>query len=177
MPEHDDPFRLRVQKALADALREITPDNGYKHDLSGADDSDDNKLFRGRAIFGDDDPVPMVSILEEPIAPETDLEPADGDGSSGAYNLMVQGFADDDKRHPTDPAHRLMADVKKRLAKVREESKAEDRVFQFGAKAPTVVGITFGGGVVRPPDEISAKAYFWLRVTLNLVEDHENPYA
>ena len=174
---HDDPFRLRVQKELAEALRQITPANGYTHDLSGADDSDDNKVFRGRVIFGDDDPVPMISILEEPIAPENDLEPFDGDGSSGRYSLMVQGFADDDKRHPTDSAHRFMADVKKRLAQVKEESKTRDRVFQFGAKAPTVVGIIFGGGVVRPPDEISAKAYFWLRVTLNLVEDHENPYA
>lgn len=176
MPE-TEPFRLRVQKQLAEALREITPTNGFKSDFSGAEDGDDNRVFRGRLYFGDDDPVPMLSILEEPIAPENDLEPSGGEGGQVQYNLMIQGFATDDANHPTDPAHILLADVKKKLADVKAKAKVKDRVFQFGAKAPTVTGITFGGGVVRPPDEISAKAYFWLQVTFNLVEDHENPYA
>lgn len=175
----EDPFRVRVQKALGDTLKEITVANGFAHDMDDfvEDGETKERIFRGRIYFGEDDPIPMISILEEPIAPETDMEPMDGQGGTAPYVLMVQGFVDDDTKHPTDPAHELLADVKQRLGQVRVESTETERVFQFGAKAPTVTGISFGGGVVRPPDDVSAKAYFWLRVTLNLVEDHENPRA
>jgi hypothetical protein len=173
------PFRLAVQEALGNSLKEITPANGFMSNMADYDLDDvmTPRVFRGRAIYGDDDPVPMISILEEPIAPETDLEPAEGPGGTAPYQLMIQGFVPDDPLNPTDPAHVLLADVKLRLAQVREESRVTERVFQFGAKAPTVTGISFGGGVVRPADEISAKAYFWLRVTLSLVEDHDNPFV
>jgi hypothetical protein len=39
-----------------------------------------------------------------------------------------------------------------------------------------VIGMRIGSGVVRPPDEISAKAYFWLTITLDMVEDLADPY-
>lgn len=168
MPE---PFRLAVQKALQASLEEISYDFGTQTvTLAGS-------VFRGRVVFGDDDPLPMVSILEEPIAPDSDLEPSTGSGGSAPYQLMVQGFVADDPANPTDPAHYLLAAVKAKLAELRAASRESDRVFQFGSKAPTVTGIGFGGGVVRPADEISAKAYFWLRVTLDLAEDHQNPYV
>lgn len=165
MPE---PFRLAVQKALTAALSEITIENGYSTDLGG-------NVFRGRLIYGATDPLPMVSILEEPIAEETDLAPSGGADRS-AYRLMVQGFVDDDPINPTDPAHWLLADVKKRLIALKNTGREGGGIFHFGAKAPMVDAVDFDGGVVRPPDgEVSAKAYFWCRVTLELVEDHENP--
>ena len=164
------PFRLMVQEKLVESLKGITPANGFTFDLS-------QSVFRGRAIFGDDDPLPMVSILEEAIGPESDMEPTGGSGSSTPYLLMIQGFAPDDPVNPTDPAHYLLADVKKRLAQEKAIAERVQRVFHFGPKSPTVTAISFGGGVVRPADEISAKAYFWLRLALTLVEDHDNPYV
>lgn len=166
-----DPFRLRVQKALSAALEQISVANGDHHDLAGS-------VFRGRAIFGDDDPLPMLSILEEAIAPESNLGPVTSQAASGTYNLMIQGFVDDDKANPTDPAHLLLADVKKKLAQLRAEARSDQGVLGFGRKAPVVDQLAFDGGVVRPPDgEVSARAYFWLRLTLTLIEDHENPFA
>lgn len=165
-----DPFRLRVQKALTTELETISVAGGSKWDMAG-------KVFRGRVYYGEETPVPFISILEEPIAPETDLEPSNGVGGTSPYDLMVQGYVQDDPDHPTDEAHFLLADTKKVLARIREEGRRTDRLLAFGNDAPTVVGISFGGGVVRPADEVSAVAYFWLRVTLELVEDHNDPYA
>ena len=159
-----EPFRLVVQKRLTAALEAI-PEIGAGH------------VFRGRLFFGERDPLPMISILEEPIASETDMEPLDGQGGTTPYNLMIQGFVRDDPVNPTDPAHVLLAGVKKVLAGLNKERGVTDRVLAFGEKAPTVLSIYFGSGVVRPPDDLSAKAYFWLRVTLALVEDNEDPYV
>jgi len=164
-----DPFRLRVQKALTEAFQQITVANGFRTDLGGS-------VYRGRTLFGDDDPLPMVSMLEEPIAPEANLSPDVGTSASGDYVLMVQGFVVDDKDNPTDPAHVLLADVKKRLVELKLDERLGDRVFRFGPKANTVVSVSWDGGVVRPADEVSAVAYFWLRVTLDLAEDQLNPF-
>ena len=164
-----DPFRLRVQKAMCEAFKQITVANGFRSDLASS-------VFRGRTLFGDDDPLPMISILEEPIAPEANLSSDAGSTASGDYVLMVQGFLQDDKDNPTDPAHVLMADVKKRLVELKLDERLDDRVFRFGPKANTVVGVSWDGGVVRPADEVSAVAYFWLRVTLDRAEDQLNPF-
>lgn len=166
-----DPFRLRVQKALTAAFEQITVANGFRSEVG------DGSVFRGRTLFGDDDPLPMISMLEEPIAPESDLARESGVGSSGNYVLMVQGFVLDDKDNPTDPAHVLLADVKRRLVEIKLDERRDDRVFRFGPKANTVLSVSWDGGVVRPADEVSAVAYFWLRVTLELAEDHTNPFG
>ncbi len=165
-----DPFRLRVQKAFTAALEQITVANGFRNDLAGS-------VFRGRTIFGDNDPLPMVSMLEEPIAPENDLSPRSGTAETGDYVLMVQGFIKDDPENPTDPAHVLLADVKRRLVELKADDRRQDRPFRFGPKANTVVSVSWDGGVVRPADEVSAVAYFWLRVTFELAEDHLNPFG
>lgn len=181
--ETPEPFRLRVQKSLTAALEQITPANGFYSDMSPGTEPDGDggtlvveKILRGRGIFGDNDPLPMISILEEPIAPENDMAPSDGTTGLSSYDLMVQGFVKDDHTHPTDNAHYLLGDVKRRLITLKEEERRDDRVFRFGAKANTVTEVSFGNGVVRPADEISAVAYFWLRVSFELCEDHLDPF-
>lgn len=164
-----DPFRLRVQKALSAALGQITVANGFQSEVVG--------VYRGRVLFDESDGLPMISILEEPIAPESDLGPISNDAGTSDYILMVQGFVADDPDNPTDPAHVLLADVKTRLVAIKDDEDRNDRVFRFGAKANTVVSVSWDGGVVRPADEVSAVAYFWLRVTLELAEDHLNPFG
>ncbi len=167
MPE---PFRLRVQKALGARLEEITTTDGGQAMI--------DRVFRGRVMFGEGDPIPMLSILEEAIQEDPDDAPAEGKAAVTTYRLMIQGFVRDDPVNPTDPAHFLMADVLVKLAEVKDESAETERVFSFPDKAPTVLSIDFGPGVVRPPDgEISAQAYFWLTVSLKLAEKYDAPYA
>lgn len=162
----NDPFRLRVMKALTAALEEINPAAGYQFDLTG-------KVFRGRDIFGDSDPLPMISILEA-IEEQAQLPtPAAGGASSGPWELLLQGFVEDDFVNPTDPAHRLMAEVKKRLV----EERIRDRQYNILGMDGKVADLKISHGVVRPPDEVSGKAYFWLRLTLVVVENLQDPYA
>lgn len=168
------PLRLEIQYRLCAALREIEPGNGYATDMSGT--GSDNKVFRGRLIFGDTDPVPMLSLLDVPIPVDQLPSPKDSSVSSGQWELMIQGFAVDDRENPTDPAHVLMADVKKRLAKLKEAAnwrRPQDGILGLGRH---ITGLYIGSGVVRPPDEISAKAYFWLNMVLDLAEDLDDPY-
>lgn len=175
-----DPFRLRVQKALTAALEEITPDNGYVSDLAPflSEGDQEKRVFRGRIYFGEGDPLPMVSILEDPIQPEHDLgSPRSSKGRTN-WVLLLQGFVDDDPVNPTDPAHFLMADVKRRLVLLKESENSSVGLLGFGTKAPMVESLEFDGGVVRPPDaEVSATAYFWMRLELALVEDHKESFA
>lgn len=167
-----NPLRLEIHKRLTAALEEVTVANGYVSELPG-------KVFRGRAVYGDSDPVPMISILEVPIPIEQKPTPEDSPYGNGGWELMIQGFAVDDRENPTDPAHIMLADVKKRLAIERKKLNwgpaqgPDGGVFGLGR---TITKMQIGPGVVRPPDEISAKAYFWLTFELELAEDLEDPY-
>lgn len=161
-----DPPRLRVQKAITAALDTITVLNGYKTDLDG-------KNFRGRVIFGADDPLPMTSLLEVPIPLDQIPSRADNVDTTGGWELLIQGFVLDDNVNPTDPAHVLMADVKQMLAREKKRDKGYD-IFGLGT---IVTEMQIGTGVVRPPDDISSKAYFWLTLTLKLAETLDAPYA
>src|SRR5690625_7350680 len=107
-----EPFRLRVMKALSAALEEINPDNGYMHDLRG-------RVFRGRDVFGDSDPIPMVPILEAIEGKERLQAPSAGTEAAGPGELLIQGGLDDDLIHPTDPAYFLIAGVQLRLMEAR----------------------------------------------------------
>jgi hypothetical protein len=155
-----EPFDLQVLKALTTALEEITVANGYRHDMAGS-------VFRGRMLFSEDDPIPMISINQPPQMPE-DIEVPRG-SSAAAYtmDLIIQGFVDDDFENPTDPAFYLLADVRHRLAVERKRDDGFD-VLGFGAK----VQMHVGQGVVRSPDaDVSDRAFFWLPVTLEFAEE------
>lgn len=169
----DDPFRLRALKSLTALLESISIAGGFKHDLAG-------RVFRGRIHFGDDDVLPMISILE-PAVPHEGLEIPEGTPLfNGWLDLIVQGFVDDDSENPTDPAYVLLADVRQALA--AEKRRADTamhgstgvRLLGMGGK---VTDIEIGLGVVRPADETSDKAYFWLSLRLRLVENALTPYS
>lgn len=163
------PLRLEVQRRLSAALSEITIANGYHVDVGP-------NVFRGRGVFGDETPIPALSILEVPIPLDQLPPPVDSPDSTGGWELVVQGWVKDDKMNPTDPAHILLADVKKRLVQEMKKAnwdKPEDGILGLGR---SVTKLYIGAGVVRPPEEVSAKAYFWLTITLDLAEDLEHPY-
>lgn len=166
------PVRLRVLKKLGECIAEINPEDGYFYDLRPTAEVPE-RVFRGRVIFGDTDPLPMVSILEAPLPPDQIPSPPDATERTGDWDLMFQGFVEDDHLHPTDPAQYLLADVTRRLA----VEKRRNRDFAILGMGKTVIDIQIGVGVVRPPDELSAKAYFWLPVTLKMSEDLLDPYG
>lgn len=160
------PFRLRVLKAMTLLLEEITTENGYRHDLKG-------KVFRGRLRFGIDDPLTMISILEAPIPQDPIVANGAKASSSGIWELLLQGFSDDDKRHPSDPAHKLMAEVKTALTRTKMASNGNNILGMSGR----VMELGIGQGTVRPADEPTTEAFFWLTVSLRIAENLEDPYA
>lgn len=187
-----DPFRLRVLKALSAELKNITPTNTrpdgepFAHDLTDFVDADGvtrERVCRGRDFFGPNDPLPLISILE---APEPDPQDVAGRGathSAGEWKLIVQGFVQDDRANPTDPAYILAAEVISVLAAARTRclpgrGRAGD-ILGFGSRAPCVGDIRIArSAVVRPPEEgISDTAFFYLPITLDLYEDHLDPFA
>lgn len=164
---HEDPLRLRALKALSAALQEINPSNGYRFDLRDA-------VFRGRDTFGNSDPLPMVSILESITERDVVQSPRGGATQMVPWELLLQGWMADDDDHPTDPAHHLLAAVKKRLVEERVKKQDGSGILGMCGK---IDEIKFSTGVVRPADEVSSKAYFWLKVELVLVENLLDPYS
>ena len=171
-----DSKRLATLKALSDHLSdEVRIDNGYQHNLAKA-------VFRGRLYFDDDDALPCLSILDN-INSDRFPRRAGGEevGAEDTTNwiLLLNGWVKDDKCNPTDPAEQLMADVKKALAKVALEPHvmAADQTkhpnFLLGG---LINGLEFEPGTVRPPDENSKYAYFWMRVILKFTENVSDPF-
>lgn len=163
-----EPLRLRILKALTAELEKVVPTEGGVTDLSG-------RVFRGRDEFGNGDPIPMLSLLEsvdEKFIDGTSAKMIRGSSErQNSWELLLQGWVDDDPDHPTDPAHYLMADVMQRLAAIRL---AKNNILGFGG---LITELDFTPGIVRPPDTISDKAYFWVKLRINVVEDHSDPYA
>lgn len=181
----DEPFRLRVLKALTEALKSITIQNGFNSDLSdfvAADGYTSPRVYRGRDRFGEGDELPFVSILEDFRPDEQEMgnkasSPA-SDGNSpgkGEWRLLIQGFVQDDPVNPTDPAYLLSADVIKALAKLRRQ---RYDILGLGNAMPCVIDLRFKQPVVRPADnEVSSTSFFFITVTLTLAENLENPFA
>ena len=155
-----DPVRLKVKKAISSALETID-DNAFV-----------GRVFRGRATFGEGDPVPMISILEPPLPLETIRSSPENPNQSGKWELLIQGWPKDDKNNPTDEADILLAKVKAKLT----EQKRRDRSMNILGLGGTVTNLTIGHGASRPSDEVSYRTYFWLVITLTIVEDMSNPF-
>lgn len=162
----DIPLRLRVLMALTNRLEQITTPNGYVNTLTG-------NVHRGRNFFDEDDALPLLAILESGDEPPQQIQPRGNTTSKNDWDLLVQGWVDDDKDNPTDMAHYLLADVKKCLAKELQALRERNAL----GMGRVVDAIEFSPGVVRPADSISSKAYFWMKLRLTLVENLSEPYA
>lgn len=166
------PFRLRVLDGVTNCLKGITVANGYTYDLS-------NSVFRGRLIFGDDDPIPLIAVNEAPL-PETPTTAKPAAGTwTGPWDLMIQGWVDDDRDNPTDPAHFLLADVRKALAIEKRENQLQrgkgNNLFGMEGR---VLDLQIGATVVRPAEpQVNELANFLLSVTLEISEKMDDPYA
>lgn len=169
------PFRLKALKKLTECIQRVTPANGYTNDLSDA-------VFRGRLAYGDDEVIPMVSLIEPPLAIESLKAQADNISRNGDWDILVQGWVEDDRENPTDPAYLLAAEVTMELAveKQRKRGRTPDILglgAGFGDEPNGITGMTIGAPVVRPPDETSARACFYILLTLQIAEDTSRPFG
>lgn len=160
--------RLRVLEALTKQLQTIDGYNGYDYDVSCS-------VVRGVAKFGEDAPMPMLSILEAP-RPEISSFAGDYNVRTEDWVLLLQGWDNvEDPINPTDKLYRFMADVELCLGQVMAERgdgsgrPACPEVYRLGGM---VKDMKFGPGVVRPANEgVSAKACFYLVVRIGLADD------
>ncbi len=171
-----DSKRLATLKAITTFLEtEVSVANGYEHDLAG-------NVFRGRMTFDETDPLPCVSLLDN-INPDrfpsrAGFDDGDTGDTTSRWVLLLQGWVKDDKRNPTDPAEQLMADVKKAIAKLDTDPNPMSNEAQHPDYLLNglIVGLEIEPGTVRPPDQHSAKAYFWMRVILKFNENVRDPF-
>ena len=174
----DDPFRLRVMKAICRTLKEITPANGYTADMSDFTDEHDRpaeRVFRGRTEYGDNDPLPMLSVLEDPQAFDNGAYDPSGGKGANKFRVLIQGFVPDDVNHPLDPAYHLSAQVIKALTASKKD---RYNILGLGNRSPCVTALAVNQPVHRPADdEVSNVAFFLVGVTLTLAEDVEKPYS
>jgi hypothetical protein len=161
-------FKLEAMIRLTALLATINPTNGYFTTLPSS------SIFRGRHTFGENDPLPMVVFIEPPVPHDIPPVPLLSEGRLGQWDIMIQGFVEDDPRNPTDPAYVFVSDVLKCLAKHKKDNQGRN-LLGFGQRANTVEDIVIGDEKVRPSDDISAKAYFWLPISLKVAEDLANP--
>lgn len=169
----NDPFRLTVLKAVSAQLKTITPENGYMHDMSDTTDRAGRvveRVARGRVRFGSSDPIPMLAILEDPRAIDANNAKSGVPVAANQFRLLVQGFVDDDKDHPLDPAYQLSADAISAL--VRAKANQYD-ILGLGGQ---VTALSIGQPVHRPgQDDVSEHAYFIFGLTISMIEDLERP--
>lgn len=163
-----DSVRLGVLKQISAYIAtEVTTVNGYPFDLT-------ERVFRGRVWFDTEDPIPMVSILEGLMPDANPLTAGFGEeDQTDKWTLIIQGWVEDDVENPTDPGHQLMACVKQALGKMRRQSNNQELA---GTAFDSVGEVVIGPGVVRPPDNVSGKAYFWQRITLTMIEQVDSPF-
>jgi hypothetical protein len=174
------PLKLRILRTLTETFTTITPENGFVCDLSDFDPGDGvmtKRVYRGRAWFGDNDPETMLSILEGTTpADEVAEPPVNAVVSEYWWDLLIQGWTPDDKESPTDPAYLLLRDVRKRLALEKTRRIGSTR-YILGYPEEQIVDLHFGPGVVRPADDVSDRAWFWLTLSLRIIDDAQNPEA
>lgn len=175
MPPTRVPLRLEIVRTICAALEEINPDNGYEFDLR-PDEHGRSRVLRGRLEIGNDEPIPMVSIVEPPMAIEplsTKRQP-DNTTRAGEWDLIIQGWAKNNKENPTDTAYQLEAEVRRRLAREMKRPNARPGnprgrdYFGLGTK---IHNMSIGTPVVRPNEHISEQGVFYLVLTLEIVED------
>lgn len=167
-----DSRQLDILKRLTAHLEGITVAAGYEFDLAG-------RVFRGRRLYGESDPIPMLSIVEH-LDPDIVINTA-GDNNrlrQETWILLVQGWVDSAKdQFPTDEAYQLKAAVMKRLFRLID-IRPEDGTplfpseYMLGVYHKSISDISVGPGIVSGPREgVSSKAFFYLPVGVGLITD------
>lgn len=168
--------QLDILKRLSAHLEGITPANGYDWDMTG-------RVFRGRMFYGEDDPLPMIALLEY-LSPDIDLQTAAENRvlRQETWIILVQGFVQQDPSNPTDPAYQLKAAVERRLSETIATKNGDPSVppaYMLGLHKDGIVHIAIGPGIVSVPREgpASAYAFFYLPVGITRAIDLTDPFV
>lgn len=173
-----DPLQLAILKNLTTLLETtVDPTVGAAPGATMA-----GKVFRGRALFSDTEPLPLVSILEG-ATPDDVPRLAGRSASRQAFEwpLLIQGWAENDVQNPTDPVYLLKAEVEKKLALILGQDNgmpgsAQGPYYMLGHHDKGVNRVTIAPGVVRPADgRVSARAFFYFPLVVDLAVDFLNP--
>jgi hypothetical protein len=161
MPE--TPMQVRVLEALQVKLESITKGDCYSYTLKG-------HVHIGRTLFDEQDPLPIVSILEVPLPAEQRAVPRGAAGVSGPWEMFIQGWVTEPNRTAkfmTRQAYYLKNDIIQCLTSERQK-------FNDLMNSAPILGIReitdiqVDRGVVRPDDERSSTALFWVPLTIGL---------
>jgi len=167
-----DSYILTIEKALSNLIEiGVTPPN------SAIDLTD--RVFRGRVRYGHNEPTPMVSIMQAPNIDIETNEAGKGRIRTAMKTYLIQGWVEDDFNNPTDPAHELLADVKKALSVILDMDSEHFMLQSYSSSGNGLISsMEMSTGLVRPPEaSISDKAYFWLPLNVTVVEDLSKPYS
>lgn len=165
------PKRLAILTRLSNLLKTITPENGYHHDLS-------EKVFRGRALFGDEVDMPAVTLVEAPTAGMARSADVEKMTNSHDWTIFVQGMVEDNKQNPTDAVYWLHADVLKCLTRVLAEDDMHRPLHAAHYRLGNLIdGITLSHAVCRPPEQgVSDKSFFWMPITVKYTLENSDPF-
>lgn len=168
--------QLDILQRLSAHLEGITPGNGYDFDMAG-------KVFRGKVFFGDDDPLPMIAILEL-LQPDADLQMAGLNESDHAetWVLLIQGFIEGAANNPTDEAYQFKAAVEQRLSDCIATDAMGNPVvpaaYMLGLYKKGISGLSIGPGLVSPPREgVSAYSFFYLPIGIDRTVELTKPFV
>jgi len=172
-----DSIQLDILKRLTTHLEGITLANGYEFDLSSS-------VFRGRLLYGENDTLPFVSIVEHlqgdittATAGENEVERVE------TWILLVQGMTKNDVRNPTDETYQLKASVEQQLSRLILQDHYGNPQYPseyfFGLYGQGVItGLTIGPGIVSPPREgICERAFFYLPLGVGLALNISEPFV
>lgn len=168
----NEPRQLDILKRLTAHIATISPASGWDFDLT-------TSVFRGRRVYGDNDPVPMVSIVEH-LQGDGDIATAGDFGHVSHENwlLLVQGWIKATSDHPTDDAYKLKAQVMSKLNEINRLSPSNGEPMYPAAYllGRTIESLRIGPGIVSGPmPEFSpVLAFFYLPLTVGLVVDNDD---
>lgn len=156
-------------------LEGIVPANGYDFDLS-------DKVFRGRRVFGADDPDPVLSVVEHLSADVTlDVAGENRIARSETWVLLIQGWGRVFDEHPTDVLYNLKAATEHRMARCIQTGNGGQPLYpkEYFLGHKNVTGLVIGPGVVSAPTQpdSSMRSFFYLPLGVGWASDVSDPFV
>lgn len=167
------PIRYLVKKGLCDHLAGISIADGYFSDVKS--------VFRGRAVVGDEVPLPALALVDGPSPLWPSYAGDDKLMSWGDWQMFIQGWWNEDQSqdHPSDPAELLAADVALRLSMVCAFNPETGgglfpEIYQLGG---LISSIDIGPPVVRAPDgqQQLTRAFFFMPIMIRMSASAAQP--
>lgn len=142
--------QLVIMQRLTALLEGITPANGYEYTLTG-------RVFRGKTVFGANETVPYISILES-LRPDPNPLTAGSEKivREEQWELLIQGWAATNEKFPTDDLYNLKGAMEHRLARMVATDNTgsplypdDYRLGRTGGRGGLITTARIGPGVVR----------------------------